>query len=173
MKFQSRSMVRHPVIPRTQGQIYNTEWRRWLGDEHFRCRWLHGHKGYKAGSAVATPEPGEKYKDIETTGGLLVSLGAHRFVCNSGISGWPKDQLQRTIPHAWPLGLWHRNKATSTGMTSPKYRMKLPTGIKVGSTGESCEQRNDVKRLPQFRKPYHWLGHRGEGKFRKADEGHG
>jgi len=41
----------------------------------------------------------------------------------------------------------------SAGLTSPKYGIKLLPGIKVGSTGESCEERNDEERLPQFREP--------------------
>ena len=37
MKFQSCKMVKHTVIPRTGGHIYNTERHRWLEDEHFRA----------------------------------------------------------------------------------------------------------------------------------------
>lgn len=56
----------------------------------------------------------------------------------------------------------------SIGVTSPKRRVKLLTGIKAGSTGESCAQ---CEKAPAVLYALNCLEHTGEGKLEEADEG--
>lgn len=66
---------------------------------------------------------GKKYEATETTGSLLISLGAYQLVCNSSISGWPLEDL------------------TAKGNTA-----RLATGTL--SLEERDFDRNDVTKVP-------------------------